>query len=175
MPSTCVARQRPRVVEGQLSAHAPPAGRTTSRPGPARACSRAARSAAGRSSRMRLPAGRRARRCGSSPARAVPGEQTCSQFRPGKHTRATTYAHRGESVTPAGHRVRQEEAGISVGVYIAWGLRLNAASVHKGGDHVERGGGEQRASKWRVVHSQHPLFFLLHPVLAQPGSTAVYS
>jgi hypothetical protein len=90
-------------------------------------------------------------------------------------TRATTYAHRGESVTPAGHRVRQEEAGISVGVYIAWGLRLNAASVHKGGDHVERGGGEQRASKWRVVHSQHPLFFLLHPVLAQPGSTAVYS
>jgi hypothetical protein len=34
---------------------------------------------------------------------------------------------------------------------------------------------EAVASKWRVVHSQHPLFFLLYLVLAQPGSTAVYS
>jgi hypothetical protein len=35
---------------------------------------------------------------------------------------------------------------------------------------------EAVASKWRVVHSQHPLFFfLLHLVLAQPASTAMYS
>jgi hypothetical protein len=76
------------------------------------------------------------RRCGSSPARAVPGEQARGQRRPGKHARAATYAHRGESVTSAGHRVGWEEGGREISGGYSVGAKV--AAVRKGGDRFGR-------------------------------------